>query len=250
MAFSVPPWLTAVRQAEHDMSRLVDWANEARDFTTNQGVKPSLIYIINKGSESDFSRWRHIPYATGEMLKKWKASQRFINEQKRWRDRGAVVETADELLRRYYRDVTVVYVPQFLPGRALCSASDLQKQYDHLYEQIAQQSQDSSEKRRGTGLLFDMEAFSQTSVRVLGQLAIDPKCSVDLKELAEPLRAQPTNFTSHVLNAFRRLQDLDARQDDATIGTEVRLIKNILPYLVACVAGEVLRAQGGCNLPR
>jgi len=226
------------------MTRLVDWANEARDFTTNQGVKPSLIYIVNQDNHSDFSLWRDVKYATEEMLEKWKSSKRFTDEQRRWRDRGAVIETADQLLRCYYRDVTVVFVPQFLPGRTVCSAGDLQQQYDILYEQIARQSWSSSEKRRGTNLLFDLEAFSRSSIRVLEQLAEDPHCSVDLKKLAEPLREQPTNFTSHVLNVFRRLQGRNEHSDDITTGTEVRLIKKVLPYLVVCVAGEVLRAQG------
>ena len=115
------------------MARLIDWANEARDFTTNQGVKPSLIVIINQENNSDFSKWRDNSYATEELLNKLRSSKRFISEQLRWRDRGAIIDTADQLLRCYYRDVSVVFVPQFLPGRILCSARDLQGQYDLLY---------------------------------------------------------------------------------------------------------------------
>lgn len=188
--------------------------------------------------------WRNSKYATEEMMKKWKSSKRFTQEQKRWRDRGAVVETADQLLRCYYRNVTVVFIPQFVPGRTLCSALDLQRQYHMFYEQIDRQSWNSSERRRAASLLFDFEAFSRSSVLVLEQLAKDPHCSVDLKKLDEPLREQPTNFTSHVLNMLRRLQDRSKYIDDATTGTEVRLIKKVLPYLIVCAAGEVLRAQG------
>lgn len=207
-------------------------------------MKPYLIYIINQDNLSDFTMWRNSKYATEEMMKKWKSSKRFTQEQKRWRDRGAVVETADQLLRCYYRNVTVVFIPQFVPGRTLCSALDLQRQYHMFYEQIDRESWNSSERRRAASLLFDLEAFSRSSVLVLEQLAKDPHCSVDLKKLDEPLREQPTNFTSHVLNLLRRLQDRSKHIDDATAGTEVRLIKKVLPYLIVCAAGEVLRAQG------
>jgi hypothetical protein len=229
------------------MARLVEWADEAGDFTTNRGVKPSLIYIVNQDNRSDFSAWRDTSHATNEMLRKWRASRRFIDEQKRWQARGVAVETADQLLRCYYRDVTVVFIPQFLPDHKVCGANELREQYDTLYGQIGQQSFDSSEKRRVGGLLFDLEAFSRSSIRVLKQLAENPHCILDLKDLAEPLREQPTNFTHHVLNILRRLQEQAEQVGDAEIQTEVRLIQKAIPYLVASVAGEVLRAQGKSN---
>lgn len=223
------------------MTRLVDWANEARDFTANQGVKPNLIYIINQDNHSDFTLWRDINHATKEMIDKWKSSKRFANEQKRWRDKGAVVETADQLLRCYYRDVTVVFMPQFLPGRSVCSASDLQQQYSILYEMIDRQSWQSSEKRRTTSLLLDLEGFSRGSMRVLERLAEDPHCSLDLKKLEEPFRNHPTNFVSHAFNVLCHLQRRSEYVDDISFGTEIRLIKKVLPYIVVCVAGEMLR---------
>lgn len=226
------------------MARLIDWANEAQDFTTNQGTKPSLVYIINQDNHSEFALWRDSNHATEQILHKWRRSKRFDDEQQRWRERGAVIKTADQLLQCYYRSLTVVFIPQFLPGRTVCSASDLQQQYYKLYEYINRQSLDSSEKRRATNLLFDLEAFSRSSIQVLEQLAVDPHCSIDLKKLAEPLQEQPTNFKTHVLNVLRRLQKRSEYFDDIIAGTEERLIKKILPYLVVCVAGEVLRAKG------
>ena len=229
------------------MVRLIDWAQEARDFTTNQGVKPSLIYIINQDNLSDFAVWRDVGHATQEMLRKWKGATRFAEEQARWRERGAVVNSADELLRCYYRDVTVVFIPQFLPGQTSCSASDLKHQYDLLYREITRQSRESSETRRNAGILFDREVFSPSTIQVLEQLAENPQCAVDLKGLAEPLREQPTNFTSHVFNILCRLQDhseQERRPYNITVRTEVRLVEKTLGYLVSCVAGEFLRTQG------
>ena len=229
------------------MVRLIDWAKEARDYTTNQGVKPSLIYIINQDNLSDFSVWRDVAHATQEMLRKWKGATRFAEEQARWRERGAVVDSADELLRCYYRDLTVVFIPQFLPGQTSCSASDLKHQYDLLYSEITRQSRESSEKRRNAGILFDREMFSRSTIRVLEQLAENPQCAVDLKGLAEPLQEQPTNFTSHVFNILCRLQEhseQERRPYNITIRTEVRLVEKTLGYLASCVAGEVLRTQG------
>jgi hypothetical protein len=89
--------------------------------------------------------------------------------------------------------------------------------------------------------------FSRSTIQVLEQLAENPQCAVDLKGLAEPLREQPTNFTSHVFNILCRLQDhseQERRPYNITVRTEVRLVEKTLGYLVSCVAGEFLRTQG------
>lgn len=233
-----------IRLAEHDIAHLIDWANEARDFTTNQGVKPSLIYIINQDNRLDIGRWSDSKYATEEMLKKWRSCKRFTQEQSRWRARGAMIETAEQLLRCYYNDIRVIYMPEFLPDRSRCSASELRKQYQTLYEQINQQSWIASKNKQEINLLFDLGAFTRSSVQVLEQLTKDPLCTIDLKVLSEPLRDQPTSFVSHVLNLLSRLQRESRMEDDVTAGKELRLMKRVLPYVVICISGEVLRAQG------
>ena len=178
------------------------------------------------------------------MLQKWRTSKRLISEQKRWQARGAVIDTAEQLLRCYYRDITALFIPEFLADHSRSSASHLQQQYRALYGHISHQSWVSSEIRQATNLSFDLGALSRSSIRVWEQLAKDPHCIIDLKEIGEPLREQPTNFVSHVLNVLRRLQMKTVLQDDIAPGSELRLIKQVVPYIIICISGEVLRSQG------
>ncbi len=56
------------------MAQLVDWTHDAHDFTTNQGVKPGLLYIINQDKHSDLEKWRDVEYATKAILEKLRKS--------------------------------------------------------------------------------------------------------------------------------------------------------------------------------
>jgi hypothetical protein len=191
------------RFSENDLERLVHWAHDAHDFTTNKVVKPSLIYIVNQDPNAIFSDWKDVSIAATKMMQKWRSSRRFQDLQKTWRDRGAQVDTADQLLYRYYRDVKVVSIPEFKTGKQqVCNAEELQEQYGRLYSEIGDLSSRSARPRKGAGMEFNLETLSRLNMSVLEQLGKDPSSSVDLRSLAQPLQPYPTNFNSHVLNVL------------------------------------------------
>jgi len=226
------------------MAQLVDWAHDAHDFTTNQGVKPGLLYIINQDNHSDLGKWRDIEYATKAILEKLRKSKRFATEQNFWKSRGRKVETADQLLRCYYSSVKVVFIPQFLPFNPICEADDLWKQYQLLHQEILGLSWSSSEHRREARVLFNLETLSRHSIGVLQQLAADYTSSVDLRNLAEPAEPYPCGFNGHVLNILSRFQEVapkDQRTNDQDIGPEEALIMKIFKYVAICIAREIKR---------
>ena len=201
-------------------------------------MKPSLIYIVNQESHSNFDDWSDVASATKRMLEKWRRSPRFTKEQALWRERGTVVDNADQLLRCYYREVKVVFIPHFKPKKEGCEASELQDRYRILYEEIVSQSWISSEHRMRAAILFNLESISRLSMGVLEQLAKDPHGSVDLRRLAEPFQPYPTNFNSHVLNILTRLRSFSPRtlatQHDA-IGSEESLCRKVTAFLTTCI---------------
>lgn len=231
------------------MAQLVDWAHDAHDFTTNQGVKPGLLYIINQDNHSNLEEWRDMEYATKCVLKKLRKSKRFATEQELWSRRGRKVVTADQLLQCYYSSVKVVFIPQFLPKEPICEADDLWQQYRLLYREVNGLSWSSSEYRREARVLFNLETLSRHSIGVLGQLAADYKSSVDLRKLAEPAQAYPCGFNGHVLNVLSRFQETapkDQRTNEQDIGTEAALILKIFKYVAICIAREIKRTA--CTL--
>jgi hypothetical protein len=233
------------------MAQLVDWAHDAHDFTTNQGVKPGLLYIINQDNHSDLNKWRNVDFATKSILEKLRKSKRFTTDQKLWSERGRKVHTADQLLRCYYSSVKVIFIPQFLPKNPVCEANELWEQYRLLYREVAGLSWSSSEHRREARVLFNLETLSRHSIGVLQQLAADYASSVDLRNLAEPEQSYPCGFNGHVLNILSRFQDnapQDQRADDSDIGVEEALILKIFKYVAICIAREIKRTT--CTMAR
>jgi hypothetical protein len=231
------------------MTRLVDWAHDAFDFTTNQGVKPGLIYIINQDTHADFTKWVDVTYATERIMEKLRKSRRFELEQVLWRERGFVVDTPDQLLGCYYNSVKVVFIPQFKPDQPTCEATAMKQQYHTLYDKINQLSWASSEKRHSSNILFDLEALSRHTTGILEQLSENYESSVDLRKLAEPRQAYPNNFKTHVLNLLSRLQKRlpnDRNTNHPQVNSEISLVRTHLNYIANCIAGEVARAP--CKL--
>ncbi|KAE9378224.1 FabD/lysophospholipase-like protein [Stipitochalara longipes BDJ] len=232
------------RTAEDDMAQLVNWAHDAHDFTTNQGVKPGLLYIINQDNHSNLEDWRNVEYATKCVLEKLRKSKRFATEQELWSSRGRKVTTADQLLRCYYSSLKVVFIPQFLPKDPICEADDLWKQYRLLYREVNGLSWSSSEHRKEARVLFNLETLSRHSIGVLRQLAVDPTSSVDLRKIAEPAQTYPCGFNGHVLNILAQFQETapkNHKTSEQTLGAEEALIRKVFKYVAICIAREIKR---------
>jgi hypothetical protein len=235
-----------VRTAEEDIAHLVDWAHDAFLSTTNQSVKPALLYIINQDNHSPFERWSNVDFATRTILEKLRKSNRFKEEQEIWRERDVIIESADELLNCYYSSFKVIFIPQFLPSNPICEASEVNNQYATLYGTIDKLSLQSSDDRMSAGILFDLETLSRHCNSVLEELSRDPDAPVDLHRLAEPSQKYPTSFTTHALNVLSRLQEQsprDRRTGHAAINSEVSLVSSKLSYFANCIAGEIGRSK-------
>jgi len=114
-----------------------------------------------------------------------------------------------------------------------------------LYDKISQLSWASSELRRSSNVLFDLESISRHTTTILEKVAKNYDTSVDLRSLAAPAQPYPTNFKTHVLNILERLEERlpkDPRTQHPAINSEVIMIKKTLKYFANCIAGEVLRS--------
>jgi len=239
-----------IRGAEEDMAQLIDWARNGHDLTTNQGMKPGLIYIINQDNQPDFSEWKDTNFATKKILDKLQSSNRFAQEQKKWGDRGCEVSSVRQLLEKYYDSVQVIFLPEFLPRRPSCEAHEVQSQYELLYHEIDRRSQGAASRRRDAGLLMDLDRLARHSVDVLRRLADDFHSPVDLHGLLlETLQPYPSNFKSHVLNFLAWFTDRargGGRSREAQEpGYESAIIERVTAFVATCVAREVARNHQG-----
>ncbi len=227
------------------MAQLIDWARNGHDLTTNQGMKPGLIYIINQDNQADFSQWKDTKFATKKILEKLQASKRFAQERDTWNNRGFQVSSVLQLLEKYYDSVQVVFLPEFLPRRPLCEAHEVQSQYELLYGEIDRLSQAGADRRRDAGLLMDLDRLSRHSVDVLRKLAEDFHSAVDLYSMLETFQQYPSNFKSHVLNFLAWFTDGERGGHTQEPGYESSVIERVTAFVATCVAGEVSRNRQG-----
>jgi hypothetical protein len=231
------------RAAEDDLTRIVEWAHKAFDKTANQVTRPSLLYIINQDNNAELDKWVNTTYATERVMEKLRNSNRFKEEQKLWKRRDDTIDTPEQLLLRYYMSVKVVFIPQFKPKEPACEAEAVRTQYTSLYDKINQLSSTTTELRKGSHLLFDLEMLSKNSMKVLEQLAADYKATIDLKSLAEPARSYPSNFKSHAFSVLARLQELGAKPRSPGVNADVVMVKSGVKYIATCIAGEIARTS-------
>ncbi len=237
-----------VRGAEEDMAQLIDWARNGHDLTTNQGMKPGLIYIINQDNQAEFSQWKDPDFATARILEKLQASRRFAQEQESWSRRGSQISSVHQLLRKYYESVRVVFLPEFLPHRPLCEAHEVEAQYQLLYGEIDRRSKAAADRRKDAGLLMDLERISRHSIGVLTKLADNFHSPVDLYDMLETSQPYPSNFKSHVLNFltwFTNEERAGPRTLSLDPGSESSVIERVTPFVATCVAGEIARTRQG-----
>ena len=219
------------------MARLIDWAKNAHDWTTNQGTKPALIYIINRENMADLREWSDMASAKRRIMDKMKNSIRFESERLEWKARLRNIRTADQLLLCYYSSISVVFIPEFNAKNPNCEASEMMQQYQKLYHEIDSLSTASAKAREQAGLLFDSENLARHSITVLDELAKDPEAPLDLHKLVVVSQAHPNDFPSHVLNMLSRLSQNDENMN------ELVLINRVSGYVATCVASEVMRKE-------
>jgi hypothetical protein len=230
------------------MAQLIDWARNGHDLTTNQGMKPGLIYIINQDNQAEFAQWKDADFATGKILEKLQTSRRFAQEQETWIRRGSQISSVRQLLGKYYESVRVVFLPEFLPHRPLCEAHEVEAQYKLLYGEIDRRSKAAAERRKDAGLLMDLERISRHSIGVLSKLADNFHNPVDLYGMLDTSQPYPSNFKSHVLNFltwFTNGERVGPQTSGLDPGSESSVIERVTPFVSTCVAGEVARNRQG-----
>lgn len=186
-------------------------------------------------------------YATTTVLNKLnslKSSKRFEGEKRLWSGRGAQVDSVRDLLLQYYGNFKVVFIPQFLPKRPVCSAADLQRRYGRLYSEIVTLAAQSAECRQQSGILFDMESLSWHTLTDLSQVSADPDSTIDLHSLAESTEAYPSSFKTHVLNFLSRCMETSVAAEHSSYLAEAQSIRRIQEYIALCVAGKIMRGKG------
>jgi hypothetical protein len=220
--------------------KLFDWARHGHEKTLNQRVRPGLIIILNKNTESAHEALQNPETATQEMLQKFQSSSRFRELQQNWRNRGRQVKTAKDLIHCYYYAFRVISIPSYTkasPPMATQIATAIQA----LYKKVCEMSQCIRDKREKCNMDLDVSSFSSYMEYAAKKLARDYKCAIDFHhmELSSGNSRLPKRFSEHLVQLMRNMAK--TRKLDVTNETkgESQMVEDLIPFIASCIVAQV-----------
>lgn len=223
-----------VRAAHDFLDLLFAWAKDGHEKTLNQGVRPGLIIILNKtpdqaGSSDGGS-------ATERLLQSFQGTTRFQELRRKWRNRGKKVESAEELVLCYYNFFRVISIPTF--NREPTTTNEISMRIKELYSEISFISGHIRNKRQSFSLDLDIPNLNASLAKSATILGLDYRDTLDLHHVAGRDDGLPTSFGEHLTGVLWNMAKQRALHDTSQVGGEAELLRDVIPYLAACIFAQ------------
>lgn len=218
------------------------WAKDGHERTLNQRVRPGLIIVLNKMPMDSHDVFSSVKKATSQLLRSFRKSTRFQELQQKWKARGRVIETAEQLILCYYDSFKVISIPQHTPTSPTVVRT-ISDQVKTLYNEIIAMSGNIRRKRNSLNLDLDvasLNAYLHRSVTALGR---DFHSTLDFHELTDGDSALPRRFSEHLCQILHRMSKLRNLDTSQTVGGEADLVLQMTPYIAACIVAQVDEAN-------
>ncbi|KAF4447081.1 hypothetical protein F53441_9380 [Fusarium austroafricanum] len=226
------------RQAQDILGRMFDWAKDGHERTHNQRVRPGLIIVLNKMPMDTHDSIPSTDRETRKLLRSFEASTRFQELQRKWRVRGRIIWTAEELIRCYYEDFRVISIPQFTPSSPVIVQS-IAIQIKAFYGEILSMSEKIRGKRKSFNLDFDTSSLSAYLRRSAEALGKDYQNSLDFHQLSDGDVAPPRRFSEHLAQLMARMAKLWHFDKIDQIEGEREMVLQMTPYIAACIMAQI-----------
>ncbi|KAM7212335.1 hypothetical protein V8F06_012271 [Rhypophila decipiens] len=181
------------------VTRLVDWASEVLNASTNQPRLPHAIIVLNAANARTDPREWDVEYATNTLLDTVtaaiptaKESDRIQKLIKHWNLPEKPVRNLRDLLLCYYSSVRVVYVPddsQYLK---------MEEQVGKLYGEIQSSCQASHQSKRMARMLMNADELDELFQSAFEHFSRTLDAPFDLVEAARKNTAIPRDFSGNV----------------------------------------------------
>jgi hypothetical protein len=134
------------RKFEQVVIDLVEWGHQVIEKACNQSVLPHAIIVLNKSPSHsvDKERWE-TESTTKDLLHKalaaLKKKDKLQEKVRFWEERNVPINTAEDLLKRYYASITAIRIPNAQPPALV------ESQINKLHKIIKGKSEESQKKR-------------------------------------------------------------------------------------------------------
>lgn len=235
---------TNARAAQTILEEMFSWAKDGHEKTLNQRVRPGLVIVLNKVPQESLQNLSSVRKATRDLLKSFERSARFAELRMSWRNRGKIINSAEDIIFRYYDSFRVISVPQHTNSPV--TAGRISSQIKVLYGEIRSMATRIHGRKRQLSTDFDLDVsnLSASLVKSVEVLARDYKNTLDLHRLAVDESALPRDFHEHLLSVMWQMAKQRGLDVSDEIGGEVTLVNNMLPYIAACIVAKANSERG------
>ncbi|KAF7556928.1 hypothetical protein G7Z17_g1027 [Cylindrodendrum hubeiense] len=176
--------------------------------------------------------------ATRRLLESFQESTRFEELQKKWKARGRVISTAEELILCYYESFRVISIPQYNPSSP-AAVKQVSEQIKVLYNEILSMSKRIRQRKRSLNMDLDVSSLSAYLRRSVAALGNDFHNSLDFHQLSDGLSALPRRFSEHLVQLMSRMVKLRHFDTSQAIGGEAELVTQMSSYIAACIVAQI-----------
>lgn len=102
-----------IRVIEGVFTKLVDWADAALETSSNQPNLPYAVIVLNASDSNPEDYWWDVETSTRKIIsgldqeRTVDKNPTFIQYAEKWRERGHIIETVEQLMKIYYSSIQV-----------------------------------------------------------------------------------------------------------------------------------------------
>lgn len=224
------------RATEAELMDLFKWAANGHERTVNQRVRPGLLIVINKDVPNSDEKWLDVDYATKTLLAHLQLSTAFAQYREVWRQRGKVLNTAEDLILCYYDSFRIICIPSL----SSTTTQKIATQYQKLYHKVRTLSGQVRRKKVQANMNLTVPSFVKYLEHAFSRLTKDLTSSIDFHYLASKDAARPTTFREHLTALLVKLKEKeDVRVDDSEFVPEAALVDRLTPFVACCIASQI-----------
>jgi hypothetical protein len=220
---------------------LIKWARSGHERTLNQSIRPGLVIVVNKLAPGN-DKWLDVNYATEELLNTYPPSGAFDDLRRKWATRGENLQTAEDVILRYYDSFRVVCIPDFVPSAYNSAAAMtplVARQLKELDREIRTSSQRLRRKRLDVGMNLDVTSFTTYVEHAFNRLTKDLRAPIDFYYLESRDPTVPSRFSEHLTSVIIKLLSRYNYNHTNERKQEENLLSRLIPYLACCISLQI-----------
>lgn len=166
----------------------------------------------------------------------------------KWKERGKIIRSTEELILCYYDTFKVVCIPSLMtaPTRVIIG------QFEKLYSEIQRASEAVGARREAVGNKMDVESFSFHTQHAFELFSKSLDDAFNFHYVSDKIAVIPEDFADRLVVLLAKLMNQYTASMETIVGQEAAMLDSFVPYLASCLAleyAERIKGLHKLNLP-